>query len=221
MGKKATITVHPNFAIGEISSQLFSAFLEPIGTMVNGTMFNPKHPTADEQGFRTDFINALKATGLPAVRLPGGNFVSAWQWKDSIGPKSERKVHLDPAWYQYITNEVGHDEYLQWAEKVGTEPLYTVNMGTGRTQDAMDLIEYTNHEGGTYWSDLRRKNGHEKPYGVKTWYLGNEMDGPWQLGSWDKDPFGYGVMVNETAKAMKWIDASIKVGVCGSSAPFM
>ncbi|MBO7650362.1 MAG: alpha-L-arabinofuranosidase [Lachnospiraceae bacterium] len=221
MGKKATITVHPNFEIGEISNRLFSAFLEPIGTMVNGTMYNPKHPTADEQGFRTDFINALKATGLPAVRLPGGNFVSAWQWKDSIGPKSERKVHLDPAWYQYITNEVGHDEYLQWAEKVGTEPLYTVNMGTGRTQDAMDLIEYTNHEGGTYWSDLRRKNGHEKPYGVKTWYLGNEMDGPWQLGSWDKDPFGYGVMVNETAKAMKWIDASIKVGVCGSSAPFM
>ena len=221
MGKKATITVHPGFAIGEISNQLFSAFLEPIGTMVNGTMYNPKHPTADEQGFRTDVINALKATGLPAVRLPGGNFVSAWQWKDSIGPKSERKVHLDPAWYQYITNEVGHDEYLQWAEKIGTEPLYTVNMGTGRTQDAMDLIEYTNHEGGTYWSDLRRKNGHEKPYGVKTWYLGNEMDGPWQLGSWDKDPFGYGVMVNETAKAMKWIDASIKVGVCGSSAPFM
>ena len=221
MGKKATITVHPDFAIGEISNQLFSAFLEPIGTMVNGTMYNPKHPTADEQGFRTDVINALKATGLPAVRLPGGNFVSAWQWKDSIGPKSERKVHLDPAWYQYITNEVGHDEYLQWAEKIGTEPLYTVNMGTGRTQDAMDLIEYTNHEGGTYWSDLRRKNGHEKPYGVKTWYLGNEMDGPWQLGSWDKDPFGYGVMVNETAKAMKWIDASINVGVCGSSAPFM
>ncbi len=90
MAKKAKITVHPSFEIGEISDELFSAFLEPIGTMVNGTMFNPKHPTADEQGFRTDVINALKKTGLPAVRLPGGNFVSAWQWKDSIGPKSER-----------------------------------------------------------------------------------------------------------------------------------
>ncbi|MBR4813735.1 MAG: alpha-L-arabinofuranosidase, partial [Lachnospiraceae bacterium] len=170
MAKKAKITVHPSFEIGEISDELFSAFLEPIGTMVNGTMFNPKHPTADEQGFRTDVINALKATGLPAVRLPGGNFVSAWQWKDSIGPKSERKVHLDPAWYQVITNEVGHDEYLQWAEKIGARSLYTVNMGTGRTQDAMDCVEYTNFPGGTYWSDLRIKNGHEKPYGVKTWY---------------------------------------------------
>ncbi len=221
MAQKATITVHPKFRIGEISPRLFSSFLEPIGTMVNGTMYNPAHPTADEQGFRTDFINSLKVTDMPAVRLPGGNFVSAWQWKDSIGPKSERKVHLDPAWYQYITNDVGHDEYLQWAEKVGTEPMYTVNLGTGTMQDAMDLVEYTNHEGGTYWSDLRKKNGHEAPYGVKTWYLGNEMDGPWQLGSWDKDPRGYGVFVNELSKAIKWIDASIETAVCASSAPFM
>ena len=221
MPRRARITIHPDFPIGEISPRLFSAFLEPIGTMVNGTMYNPKHKTADEQGFRTDFIEALKKTGLPAVRLPGGNFVSAWQWKDSIGPKDQRKVHLDPAWYQYITNEVGHDEYLQWAEKTGVAPLYTVNLGTGTMQDAMDIVEYTNHEGGTYWSDLRRKYGHEKPYGVDTWYLGNEMDGHWQLGSWEKDPRGYGILCQETSKAMKWIDPTIKTAVCGSSAPFM
>lgn len=221
MAKEARITIHPSFEIGEISPRLFSTFLEPIGTMVNGTMFNPKHPTADEQGFRQDFINALKDTEMPAVRLPGGNFVSAWNWKDSIGPKELRKVHLDPAWYQYITNEVGHDEYLQWAEKVQSEPLYTVNLGTGDMRDAMDIVEYTNHEGGTWWSDLRKKNGHEKPYGVKTWYLGNEMDGPWQLGSWEKNPRGYGVTANEISKAMKWIDPTIETAVCGSSAPFM
>ena len=217
----AKITVHPSFEIGEISNRLFSAFLEPIGTMVNGFMYNPKHPTADEQGFRTDVISALKATGLPAVRLPGGNFVSAWQWKDSIGPKSERKVHLDPAWYQFIPNDVGHDEYLQWAEKINTESLYTINMGTGTMQDAMDLVEYTNFEGGSYWSDLRKKNGHEAPYKVKMYYLGNEMDGHWQLGSWEQNPEGYGFRCQETSKAIKWIDASIETGVCGSSAPFM
>ncbi len=221
MAKQAKITVHPSFKIGEISPRLFSIFLEPIGTLVNGTMYNPKHPTADEQGFRKDVISSLKSSNVSAVRLPGGNFVSAWQWKDSIGPKENRKVHLDPAWHQYITNDVGHDEYLQWAEKIGAESLYTINLGTGNIQDAMDIVEYTNHLGGSYWSDLRRKYGHESPYNVKTWYLGNEMDGPWQLGSWDKDPKGYGITCNEVSKAMKWIDESIETIVCASSAPFM
>ncbi len=221
MAQKAKITVHPLFTVGEISPRLFSTFLEPIGTMVNGTMYNPKHPTADEQGFRQDFIKGLKDAGMRAVRLPGGNFVSCWDWKDSIGPLENRKAHLDMAWHQYVTNEVGHDEYLQWAEKTGAEPMYTINLGTGGIRDAIDLVEYTNHEGGTYWSDLRRRYGHEKPYGVKTWYLGNEMDGPWQLGSWDKDPRGYGVTCNEVSKAMKWVDESIETVVCASSAPFM
>lgn len=221
MSKQAKITIHPRFKIGEISPRLYSTFLEPIGTMVNGTMYNPKHPSADENGFRQDFIEALAGTGMPAVRLPGGNYVSCWDWKDSIGPKEQRKTHLDLAWHQYITNDVGHDEYLRWCELVGTEPMYTVNLGTGDMRDAISLVEYTNHEGGTYWSDLRRKNGHDKPYGVKTWYLGNEMDGPWQVGSWEKDPRGYGIRVNEISKAIKWVDGSIETAVCASSAPFM
>jgi alpha-N-arabinofuranosidase len=221
MAKKATITVHPMFEIGEISPRLYGAFLEPIGTMVNGSMYNPKHPTADKKGFRRDFIDALKASHLPVVRLPGGNFVSGWDWKDSIGPADQRKSHLDLAWGQYYTNEVGHDEYLQWAEAAGAEALYTINLGTGNINDAISIIEYTNHEGGTHWSDLRRKYGHEKPYGVKTWYLGNEMDGPWQIASLEKNPRGYGNLANEVSKAMKWVDPSIETVVCASSSPFL
>ncbi len=221
MPKKATVTLHPAFRIGEISPRLYGAFLEPIGTMVNGSMYNPKHPTADDKGFRRDYIDALKKTPLPAVRLPGGNFVSGWDWKDSIGPMEQRKAHLDLAWRQYIPNDVGHDEYLQWAERVGFEPLYTINLGTGDINDAIYITEYTNHEGGTYWSDLRRKYGHEAPYGVKLWYLGNEMDGPWQIASWEKDPRGYGIRANEVSKAMKWVDGSIETAVCVSSSPFL
>lgn len=221
MAQKAKITIHPSFTVGEISPRLFSTFLEPIGTMVNGTMYNPKHPTANAQGFRQDFIDALRATGMPACRLPGGNFVSGWEWKDSIGPKEQRKTHLDLAWYQYITNEVGHDEYLQWAEQVNTEPMYTINLGTGDIKDALHIVEYTNHEKGTYWSDLRRTNGHEQPYGVKTWYLGNEMDGPWQIGSWDRNPKGYGILCNEVSKVMKWADPAIETAVCASSSLWM
>ncbi len=219
--KKASMTLHPEFRIGEISKRLFGAFLEPIGSMVNGTMYNPKHPAADEQGLRKDFYEALRETGLPAVRLPGGNFVSGWQWKDSIGPREQRKTHLDMAWFQYIPNDVGHDEYLQWAEKAGTEAIYTVNLGTGTLQDAADCVEYTNFREGTWWSDLRRKNGHSEPYGVKTWCLGNEMDGPWQIASWEKDPRGYGVLAHETSKAMKWVDPSIETIACVSSSPFL
>ena len=219
--KQAKITLHPDFRIGDISRRLFGAFLEPIGSMVNGCMYNPKHPEADEQGMRRDFYTALKDAGLPAVRLPGGNFVSGRQWKDSIGPKDQRKAHLDMAWFQYIPNDVGHDEYLQWAEKAGAEAIYTVNLGTGTLQDAADCVEYTNHPGGTWWSDLRKRNGHPAPYGVKTWCLGNEMDGPWQIASYEKDPKGYGVLAHETSKAMKWVDPSIETIACVSSSPFL
>ena len=221
MPKKAKVTLHPAYEIGEISPRIYSAFLEPIGNMVNGSMFNPKHPTADEKGLRHDFIDAVKATKLPAVRLPGGNFVSGWDWKDSIGPKEQRKSHLDLAWHQYYTNEVGHDEYLQWAEMAETEPLYTINLGTGDINDAVKIMEYTNHEGGTYWSDLRKEYGHEKPYDVKIWYLGNEVDGYWQIGSYQNDPRGYGLLANETSKLMKWVDPRIETVACVSCSPNM
>ncbi|MBE6754605.1 MAG: alpha-L-arabinofuranosidase [Ruminococcaceae bacterium] len=219
--KKARITVHPSYKIGEISPRIYGAFLEPIGSMVNGSMFNPKHPEADELGLRKDLTSELREAGLPCVRLPGGNFVSGWDWKDSIGPMSGRKTHLDRAWAQYIPNDVGHDEYLQWAERAGAEAMYTVNLGTGTLKDAADCIEYTNFPAGTYWSDLRREYGRKRPYGVKVWYLGNEMDGPWQIGSYERDPRGYGVLAHETSKMMKWTDPSIETAACVSSSPFL
>ena len=219
--KKSRIIVHPSYRIGEVSPKLFGAFLEPIGKMVNGSMYNPKHPTADEMGLRHDFIDGLRSAGLPSVRLPGGNFVSGWNWKDSIGPKEQRRTHLDLAWHQFIPNDVGHDEYLRWAEMTGAEAMYTVNLGTGTLSDSADIVEYTNFESGTYWSDLRIKNGHMKPYGVKTWYLGNEMDGPWQIASWEKNPEGYGILAHETSKAMKFIDPTVRTAVCVSSSPFL
>ena len=221
MIKKAKIDLHPSYEIGELNRRLYGSFLEYVGKLVNESMYNPKHPSADENGFRTDFIEALKESGMPSVRLPGGNYISGWDWKDSIGPKESRKTNLDLAWRQYVPNEVGHDEYLQWAEKVGCEPMYTINLGTGDINDAISIVEYTNHPGGTYWSDLRKKNGHSEPYGVKVWYLGNEMDGPWQVGSWEKDPRGYGVKAHEVSKAMKWVDPTIKTVVCASSSPFL
>ncbi len=184
-------------------------------------MYNPKHPTADANGLRHDFIDALKATDLPAVRLPGGNSSPAGSGRTPSARRINVKAHLDLAWHQYIDNQVGHDEYLQWAEMVGTEPLYTINLGTGGIQDAVDIVEYTNHKDGTYWSDLRAAYGHKDPYNVKTWYIGNEPDGYWQIGSWEKDPAGYGNLTNEVSKLMKWTDPRIETIAAVSCSPNM
>ncbi len=218
--KKTTkVTLHPDYQIGEIDRRLFGAFLEPIGDWVYGGVWNPNHPQADDLGFRRDIMELTREMGVTAVRLPGGNFTSGWEWKDSIGPKEQRKAHLDLAWRQYETNAVGHDEYLEWARRVGTEPLYTLNLGTGTIQDALHCVEYTRLPGGTWWSDLRRQNGYEEPHQVRTWCLGNEMDGPWQISSFEKDPKAYGIKAHETAKVVKWIDPQAETVVCGSSTP--
>ena len=217
--KKAAVTVHPDYVIGDIDERLYSGYLEPIGHWVYGGAWNPEHPSADEMGFRRDVIDGIREMGMPAVRLPGGNFISGWDWKDSIGPVSERKARLDLAWRQIEPNTVGHDEYLEWSKRAGVEPLYTLNLGTADIDSAISCVEYTNHPGGTYWSDLRRKNGYNDPHGVKTWCLGNEMDGPWQISSFEKDPAGYGIKAHEISKAIKWVDPTIKTVVSGTCTP--
>lgn len=217
MKKTAKVTVHPDFKISEVDKRLFGAFLEPIGSWVYGGIYNPKHPTADEMGFRQDIINAVKEFDLPALRFPGGNWVSGWDWKESIGPIENRKVQLDLAWFQKEQNIIGHDEYLEWTKRVNTDPMYTINLGTEDIKSAAQLVEYSRIPGGTYWSDLRRQYGNPEPYPIKTWYLGNEMDGHWQIGSWEKDPVGFGIRTHELSKIIKWIDNKAETVFAGTS----
>lgn len=215
--KQATVTIHPDYKIGKVEKRLFGAFLEPIGNWVYGGIYNPKHPTSDEMGFRKDLIEAIKEFDLPAVRFPGGNWVSGWDWKDSIGPLENRKVQLDLAWFQIEPNIIGHDEYIEWTKRVNTEPMYTINLGTEDIKSAAHVVEYSRYPEGTYWSDLRKKHGYSKPYPIKTWYLGNEMDGHWQIGSWEKDPVGFGIRTHEISKIIKWIDKKAETVFAGTS----
>jgi alpha-N-arabinofuranosidase len=217
MKKQAKVTVHPAYKIGEVDKRLFGAFLEPIGSWVYGGIYNPSHPTADDMGFRRDIIDAVKEFDLPALRFPGGNWVSGWDWKNSIGPVEERKGQLDLSWFQIEPNVVGHDEYIEWAKRVNTEPLYTLNLGTEEMKSAAQLVEYSIHSGGTYWSELRKKHGYPEPHPIKTWYLGNEMDGHWQIGSWEKDPVGFGIRTHEISKIVKWIDNKAETVFAGTS----
>ncbi len=216
---KTKVSVVKDFTLGKVDDNLFSSFIEHLGRAVYTGIYEPGHPSADEQGFRKDVIDLVKDLRVSLVRYPGGNFLSGYDWKNGIGPKDKRPVKLDRAWHTIETNEIGIDEFYDWSQKAGTSIMGAVNMGTGTPQDAGDIVEYCNFEGGTYWSDLRKANGHRTPYGIKTWCVGNEMDGPWQIGHLDADEYGKKAL--EAGKIMKWTDESIKLVVCGSATTSM
>jgi len=213
--KKVKYFLDKNYKIAEVDSRIFASFIEHLGRAVYTGIYEPDHKTADEQGFRKDVMEVIKELDVPMVRYPGGNFVSGYNWRDGIGPKEERPRRLDYAWRSTETNQVGIDEFADWAVKSNIDPMVAVNLGTGTVQEAGYFVEYCNHSGGTDLSELRIKNGHEKPHDFKLWCLGNEMDGPWQIGHLDADDYGKKAL--EAAKIMKWVDPSIELVACGSS----
>lgn len=217
--KKAEIQIEKDYEISRTDDRLFSSFLEHLGRAVYGGIYEPGHPEADGDGFRKDVLELVRELGVDHVRYPGGNFLSGYDWKDGIGPRDERPRRLDLAWRSIESNRFGIDEFYDWCRKAGTKVMGAVNMGTGTPKEAGELVEYCNHPGGTYWSDLRAKNGHRDPMNVKLWCVGNEMDGSWQTCHLDADD--YGKKAREAAKIMKWIDPSVELVVCGSASSDM
>lgn len=212
---KAKLIVNRHYQIGEIDKRIYGSFIEHLGRAVYGGIYEPGHKTADEMGFRRDVIDLVKQAAVPVVRYPGGNFVSGYDWEDGIGDKAKRPKRIECAWQSIETNEIGIDEFQAWAQRAGTEIMMAVNLGTGAPSDAKNLLEYCNMETDTKYANMRRENGFEKPFGIKLWCLGNEMDGPWQMGH--KTAEEYGRIAAETAKLMKWVDPEIELVVCGSS----
>lgn len=213
------MTIEKDFQIGKIDSRIYGSFLEHLGRAVYNGIYEPSHPLADKNGFRKDVIELVKKLRVPIVRYPGGNFVSGYNWEDGVGPKNSRPKRLDLAWRTLETNQIGISEFHQWAKAANTNIMLAVNLGTRGIREACSLLEYCNHESGTYYSDLRRQNGDPDPFGIKTWCLGNEMDGTWQTGHKTADE--YGRLAAETARAMRIIDPSIELVSCGSSSSKM
>lgn len=216
---KAKITASKKFVIGEIDRRIYGSFIEHLGRAVYNGIYEPTHDTADDCGFRKDVLALVKKLDVPIVRYPGGNFVSAYNWEDGTGDKSKRPTRMELAWYSIEPNEVGIDEFQEWAKRANSEVMMAVNLGTRGVEDARNCVEYCNATTPTYYADLRRKNGFEEPFGIKVWCLGNEMDGPWQMGR--KTPEEYGRIAAETAKVMKRVDPSIELVACGSSQLYM
>jgi alpha-N-arabinofuranosidase len=212
---KAHLNIKPADVVAKIDERIYGSFIEQLGRAVYTGIYQPDHPSADEDGFRQDVIDAVKQLNVPLIRYPGGNFLSQYRWEDGIGPKEKRPTRLDIAWREIETNEFGLHEFMKWAKKVNAAPNMAVNLGTRGIEAAVDLLEYCNFPKGTYWSDLRIKNGAKRPFAIKTWCLGNEMDGPWEIGM--KNAEDYAKLANETAKAMKRVDDSIELVACGSS----
>ena len=207
--------VDRDFCVAAIDPRVYGAFLEHLGRAVYGGIYEPGHPAADDMGFRRDVLDLVRELQVPIVRYPGGNFVSGYDWEDGVGARGERPRKLELAWQSIETNQVGVDEFAAWCQRAGAEVMMAVNLGTRGPDAARNLVEYCNHPGRTYWSDLRHSHGVAEPHKIKTWCLGNEMDGPWQIGH--KTAEEYGRIACEAAKVMKWVDPNIELVACGSS----
>ncbi|TDD72663.1 alpha-N-arabinofuranosidase [Jiangella aurantiaca] len=216
---RAHLTIDPYFTVGTVNRRLFGSFVEHLGRCVYDGIYEPTHPTADEQGYREDVIALVRELGVTTIRYPGGNFVSGYRWEDGIGPRDQRPRRLDLAWHSTETNEVGLDEFAAWLRKVGSELMYAVNLGTRGVHEALDVLEYANVPSGTRLSDLRIANGTPAPHDIRMWCLGNEMDGPWQLGHGSAEE--YASLAAKTARAMRQVDPGLELVVCGSSSAQM
>ena len=205
--------------VADVPPRLFGSFVEHLGRCVYGGIYEPSHPTADENGFRQDVLDLVKELGVTCVRYPGGNFVSNYNWEDGIGPRENRPVRRDLAWHCTETNEMGIDDFYRWSQKAGTEIMLAVNMGTRGLKAALDELEYVNGAPGTAWADQRVANGIEEPMDIKMWCIGNEMDGPWQVGH--MSPEEYAGAVDKVAHAMKLAESGLELVACGSSGAYM
>jgi alpha-N-arabinofuranosidase len=217
--KRASFLADKSYRVGEVDPRIYGSFVEHLGRCVYEGIYEPNHSSADPKGFRQDVANLVRELNVPLVRYPGGNFVSGYRWEDGVGPREKRPQRMDLAWRTLEPNEIGTNEFVEWARSLKAEVNMVVNLGTRGPEEARDLVEYCNHPGRSYFSDLRRAHGYPEPHRIRTWSLGNEMDGPWQIGH--KTAYDYGRVACEAAKVMKWVDPHIELVVCGSSSGLM
>lgn len=213
--RKSRLIIDKEFLVSKVDERIYGSFIEHLGRAVYEGIYQPDSPLADEQGLRKDVISLIQEIGVPVIRYPGGNFVSGYHWEDGVGDKASRPSKLDLAWSVIETNEFGMNEFMDFAKKAKTEAMMAVNLGTRGVEDAKNIVEYCNIKSGSYYSDMRIKHGYKEPHNIKLWCLGNEMDGPWQMGH--KTAEEYGRIAAESGRIMKMVDKNIELVACGSS----
>jgi alpha-L-arabinofuranosidase len=212
---RARIKIDTERVIGEIDPKIYGNFIEHLGRCIDGGVFDERSPLADTDGYRKDVLAAARDLNVSILRWPGGNFSSNYHWTDGIGPRDKRPPRLEMAWGTVESNRFGTHEFLGYTEKVKTEPYICCNLGTGTWTEAQQWVEYCNSSEDTAMTRLRKQNGRAAPWKVQYWGLGNEMDGPWQMGH--RSAAEYGAYALEAAKLMKWTDPAIKLIAAGAS----
>ena len=212
---RARVKIDTERVICDIDPLIYGNFIEHLGRCIDGGLFEENSPLSDPTGFRKDVLAAGKKLNVTQLRWPGGNFSSNYHWRDGIGPRDQRPRRLEMAWGTVETNRFGTHEFLDYVERIGAEPYICVNLGTGSWVDAQQWVEYVNSSQDTAMTRLRKQNGRAEPWKVKYWGLGNEMDGPWQMGH--RSAEDYGKFALEAAKLMRWTDPNIKLIAAGSS----
>ncbi len=213
------VTIDLERRIAPLDPRVFGSFLEHLGRAIYEGVYDPGNALSDKNGLRKDVAEEIRTMGVPIVRYPGGNFVSGYHWLDGVGPKKDRPTVLERAWNSIETNQFGTNEFIDWCKLAGTEPLLGLNFGTAGAEDAANLVEYCNQPGGTKWSELRKAHGYAAPHNVRRWCLGNEMDGPWQIGHMTATEYGRKAI--DAARQMRFVDRGIQLVACGSSGPGM
>ena len=177
------VHVNPKRALFERNPLIYGHFLEHFHRQIYDGIFDPQSPFADEDGFRTDVIEALKNIQTPIIRWPGGCFVSSYNWKKAVG--KERTAVFDKAWRVEDPNTFGTDEFIKLCRKIDCEPYICTNAGSGTEEEMSDWVEYCNLENEGEFAKMRIKNGNKEPYNVRYWSIGNENYGAWEIGAKD------------------------------------
>ncbi len=206
------LTLHPVFTIAPVDPRIFGGFLEHMGRCVYGGLYDPDSPQAGTDGLRRDVVAALRELRYTTVRYPGGNFASGYHWRDGVG--RERPVRQELGWRSIEPNTFGTHEFMAACRALDWTPMLTVNLGTGTPEEARDWVEYCNRPTGTALTDERAANGDPAPFKVPLWCLGNELDGPWQMGAVPARDYAW--RAQQAAKLMKRTDPEIELIACGT-----
>ncbi len=176
-------------------------------------------PADHAGGFRADMIALMREMDCHLIRMPGGNFISAYDWQNTIGDPDKRPPVMDPVWHAVQPNDVGVDELLHMARLINAEPYWCISTGFDEPRSGAQIVEYVNGAPATEWGAKRAANGHPEPWRVKYWDVGNEMYGHWQMGHIDRDQ--YYVKHNLFVDAMRAVDPSIYIAAPGGFADEM